>query len=93
MFSWMVKYQAGKVDRNQVCSKAGIKIAGFQYWWKRYRDSNPEVRVGSFVPVTLKATSGQAGEWKPEKHPGDGLSVRFSELIPIEYLSEVWSLA
>ena len=93
MFSWMKRYEEGKVGRKEVCSATGVKGGSFQYWWKRYRDalsgSNGTMK---FMPVKLV----QEDESKPrmgmEVILKNGLVLRFEELVPVGYLSELMQL-
>lgn len=95
MFEWMRRYEEGKTPRKEIFKATGIKAGSFQYWWKRYRDKK-EVNSSKrgFVPLKLTQESAELGNTsaRMEVILRNGIVVRFEELIPVKYLSELMRL-
>lgn len=91
MFPWMEKYEARQLSRSELCTKSGITNCTFQYWWKRYREQKDE-KEGSFISVDIMEEEHESDKWKMEIELNPGVRLRFRDLIPLPYLSQVLSL-
>lgn len=80
------KVEAGELSREEFCKRTGLKECSFHYWKKKYREQSLPER--KFIPISADDTaSGQ--RHMVELELGNGVKVRFSSLVPVDYIGRL----
>ncbi len=86
-FPLVTQVLEGKMDREEFYEITGLRPGGYEYWSRRYQDS--EGKNGSFVPVRPGSIVDDEGEL--EIRMASGVQIRFSKIVPAKYLLELVS--
>lgn len=83
IFPILERVERGELTRDKFCRMTGLKESSFQYWRKKFRTQE---KVGhSFVQ--LPDVEMRTGGYEMEIEFSSGITIRFSALVPVEYLS------
>ena len=82
-FPLVTRVLEGKMDREEFYEITGLRPGGYEYWSRRYRDS--EGKNGSFVPVGSIVDD----EGELEIRMASRVQIRFSKIVPAKYLLEL----
>ncbi len=86
-FPLIIQVLEGTMSREEFYEITGLRPGGYEYWSRRYRDS--EGRNGSFVSVRPGSSRGFEGEL--EIIMASGVQIRFSKIVSAKYLLELVS--
>lgn len=82
----MAAYAASGQTQAAFCAAEGLKVATFQYWWRRYRSDQPSPKDGGGF-VALEPQGDAVAEGGIELHYG---AVRLRlEGVPAGYVAEL----
>jgi transposase-like protein len=85
MYPLMAAYAASGQTQAAFCAAEGLKVATFQYWWRRYRADQIQAEGGGFVALEPQGTT--PAESGIELHYG---AVRLRlEGVPAGYVAEL----
>lgn len=85
MYSVMACYSASGQTQAAFCASEGLKVATFQYWWRRYRADQEPTKNGGFV--ALSPAGAPPAESGIELHYG-AVRLRLSG-VPSEYVADL----
>ena len=88
MYPLVELYEQGERNKRDFCEVHEINEATFTYWLSKYRSRSEE--VSSFIPVEVRESI--RGGHVVEVELTDGTILRFSDLIPSDYLSSILSI-
>lgn len=85
IYPLLEKVEQGSMTRKEFCSRTGLKECSFHYWRQRFRKENrPE---NTFVELSQLGMDCEHHLMEIELNTG--VKLRFSSLVPIEYLGRI----
>jgi hypothetical protein len=85
MFPLIRLVEENKLSVAEFCDRTGLKECSFQYWRSRYMKQHRSER--KFLPISTRDMS--TGEYLIEVELLNGVKLRFSSLIPADYLRQI----
>jgi len=86
MYPLMEAYAVSGQTQAAFCASEGLKVATFQYWWRRYREDQKPTRGGGFVALEPQEVP-RTEESGIELHYG-AVRLRLSG-VPSDYVAEL----
>jgi hypothetical protein len=65
MFSLIEVWKASGQTQKTFCQEKDLAMSKFQYWYRKYQQSNPVTEGGSFMAVTVRSKAAAAKPVKP----------------------------
>ena len=102
IFPLLASFEKGVLSREDFCKQTKLKACSFSYWLKKYRQSKGfstksttaarEARsCTSFVKIGTSAEI-LSGDYPMEIILRNGARIRFSTLVPAEYIQSILSV-
>lgn len=88
MFPLVEKYEQGTWSQDEFCKNNKLKKSTLQYWLSKYRKKNDRGRV--FIPVGTESMGSHG--FRMELEMTNGVVLRFSDLIPRDYIEMLLTL-
>jgi hypothetical protein len=86
MFSSIVSWQSSDLSQKEWCRQQGITYHIFHYWYRKYREQQPEPdHANAFVRLAVKPESDASCEVVFT----DGTKILFREAVPVHYLKSL----
>jgi len=96
IFPLIKSYEEGILTRGEFCERTGLKECSFNYWLKKYRmsvkgETTPgrKERTSSFIRI--QTDQGTVDDYRMEIILKGGCRIRFTSLVPIEYVEAILS--
>lgn len=85
IFPLIEAYEKGTLTKEEFCHQTKLKEGSLSYWLGRYRKISKS--NSSFVRLTTSTES--IDEYRMEIMLNDGKRIRFTSLVPIEYMESI----
>ena len=98
IFPLLASFEMGVLSREDFCKQTKLKACSFSYWLKKYRQSKGvDIRSGRAVrearslPSFVKIGTGSEilSDYRMEITFRDGIRIRFTTLVPAEYIRSI----
>ncbi len=98
VFPLIRSYEDGLLTKREFCEQTNLKECSFSYWLKKYRESGAregrssagEEEVSSFIRI--EADQRMVDSYGMEIILKGGSRIRFTSLVPIEYIEAILSI-
>ena len=95
IFPLLASFDRGTLTKADFCKQTKLKESSFSYWLKKYRQSDG-VDVSRSVPrkdrsafVRIEAGHQRLLDYQMEIVLRDGSQIRFTTLVPVEYIQSI----
>ena len=101
IFPLLASFEKGVLSREEFCKQTKLKACSFSYWLKKYRQSRGfDIKSSTTVREPRTSTSfvkiGTGSEilndYRMEITLRDGIRIRFTTLVPADYVRSILSV-